>query len=100
MRFCTLEELVKTPLIATREIRTIVNEQISARGKVLDVQWEISSIEGIRRLLLAGTGCAIAPASTFRDDISAGPISACPFVGIDLRPTYFFAQLTDWGSTS
>jgi len=100
MRFCTLEELVKTPLIATREIRTIVNEQISVRGKVLDVQWEISSIEGIRRLLLAGTGCALAPASTFRDDIAAGQISACPFVDIDLRQTYSLAQLADGVSPS
>jgi len=99
-RFCTLEELVKTPLIATREIRTIVNEQISARGKVLDVQWEISSIEGIRRLLLAGTGCALATASTFRDDIAAGQISACPFEDIDLRQTYSLAQLADGVSPS
>jgi LysR family nitrogen assimilation transcriptional regulator len=100
MRFCTLEELVKTPLIATREIRTIVNEQISARGKVLDVQWEISSIEGIRRLLLAGAGCALASASTFRDDIAGGQISARPFEDIDLHQTYSLAQLADGVSPS
>jgi LysR family nitrogen assimilation transcriptional regulator len=91
----TLEELVKIPLIATREIRAAVNEQISARGKVLDVQWEISSIEGIRRLVLAGTGCALAPASTFRDDIVAGHISASPVNGVHLVHSYFLAHLAD-----
>jgi LysR family nitrogen assimilation transcriptional regulator len=99
-RFYTLDELVKTPLITTREIRTIVNEQISARGKVLDVQWEISSIEGIRRLVLAGTGCALAPASTFRDDIAAGRISACPVGDINLHQTYFLTHLADGVSPS
>jgi LysR family transcriptional regulator, nitrogen assimilation regulatory protein len=99
-RVCTLEELVKTPLIATREIRTHVNEQIRTRGKVLDVRWEISSIEGIRRLLLAGAGCALAPASTFRDDIAAGQISACPIEDIDLHQTYSLAQLADGVSPS
>jgi LysR family nitrogen assimilation transcriptional regulator len=99
-RFYTLDEIVKTPLIATREVRAIVNEQISVRGKVLDVRWEISSIEGIRRLVLAGTGCALAPASTFRDDIAAGQISACPVQDIDLHQTYSLTHLADGVSPS
>jgi len=92
---CTVGELVKMPLIATRETRAAVNDQIRARGLALNVRWEIDSIEGIRRLLLRGTGCALASPSTFRDDITAGQISVCPVVDIDLHHTHFLTHLAD-----
>ena len=84
-RFFTLNELARTPVIVTRGIRAMVDEQIRAHGKRLTVDFEISSPEAIRRLLLRGIGPTIVPVSTFRDDIWAGRLAAFPTEDVNLH---------------
>jgi LysR family transcriptional regulator, nitrogen assimilation regulatory protein len=84
-RFFTLNELACTPVIVTKGIRAMVDEQIRAHGKRLIVDFEISSPEAIRRLLLQGIGPTIVPVSTFRDDIWAGRLAAFPMEDVNLH---------------
>jgi LysR family nitrogen assimilation transcriptional regulator len=84
-RSYTLNELVRTPVIVTKGIRAMVDEQIRAHGKRLTVDFEISSPEAIRRLLLQGIGPTIVPVSTFRDDIWAGRLAAFPMEDVNLH---------------
>jgi LysR family nitrogen assimilation transcriptional regulator len=83
--FYTVAELARTPVIVTKGIREMVDAQIRAHGKRLTVQFEISSSEAIRRLLLDGIGPAIMTVSTFRDDIRAGRLSAFPLQDVNLH---------------
>jgi LysR family nitrogen assimilation transcriptional regulator len=77
-RFYTLTELSKTPIVVSTAIRSIVDEQLSAYGKRLNVEMEVDAIEGIRRLLLRGSGTTVMPLSTCRDDIEQGRLAAFP----------------------
>lgn len=84
-RSYTLNELARTPVIVTAGFRGMVNEQIETRGKSLRVQYEIDSVEAIRRILLRGMGITILPASTLRDDVEEGLISAFPVEDISMH---------------
>lgn len=84
-RHYTLGELVKTPLVITSGIRAMVDDQLASRGKRLSVEFEIDSVEAIRRVLLSGAGCAILPVSALRDDIARGAVSAYPIKDVNLH---------------
>jgi LysR family transcriptional regulator, nitrogen assimilation regulatory protein len=84
-RSFSLNELARTAVIVTKGIRAMVDEQIRTHGKRLTVDFEISSPEAIRRLLLQGIGPTIAPVSTFRDDIWAGRLAAFPMEDVNLH---------------
>ncbi len=90
-RFYTVTELSKTPIIVSAGIRSVVDEQLGAHGKRLNVESEIDSIEAIRRLLLRGIGPTVMPLLTFRDDIEAGRIAAFPITDANVHRMLVFA---------
>lgn len=81
----TANEITRIPVIVTRGIRAMVDEQFRAHGKRLTVEYEISSPEAIRRLLYRGIGLTILPVSTFRDDIASGRLAAYPIRDVNLH---------------
>jgi LysR family nitrogen assimilation transcriptional regulator len=81
----TVNEVTRSPVIVTRGIRAMVDEQFRAHGKQLTVEYEISSPEAIRRLLYRGIGMTILPVSTFRDDIASGQLAAYPIQDVNLH---------------
>jgi DNA-binding transcriptional LysR family regulator len=84
-KYYTVNEVTRSPVIATRGIRAMVDEQFRAHGKQLTVEYEISSPEAIRRLLFRGIGMTILPVSTFRDDIASGQLAAYPIEDVNLH---------------
>lgn len=92
-RFYTLNEIARTPMIVTAGFRAMVDEQIAPRGKRLMVEYEIDSVEAIRRILLRGTGITILPASTLRDDVEEGLLSAFPVADISMHRMLALAHL-------
>jgi len=99
-RFYTLGELARTPVIVTKGIRAMVDEQIRDHGKRLTVDFEISSPEAIRQLLLRGIGPTIIPVSTFRDDIWAGRFAAYPIQDVNLHRMLALGHIADGCSPS
>lgn len=92
-KFYTLNEVARTPMIVTAGFRAMVNEQIASRGKQLIVQHEVDSVEAIRRILLRGVGITILPASTLRDDVEDGLLSAYPISDISMHRMLALAHL-------
>jgi LysR family nitrogen assimilation transcriptional regulator len=83
--FYTLAELAQTPLVMTSGIRAMVDDQIAARGKRLNVEFEIDSVEAIRQILLNGAGTTVLPVSALRDNVIRGDVSAYPIADINLH---------------
>jgi LysR family transcriptional regulator, nitrogen assimilation regulatory protein len=83
--FYTVNEVTRSPVIVTRGIRAMVDEQFRSHGRQLRVEYEISSPEAIRRLLFRGIGLTILPVSTFRDDIASGRLAAYPVRDVNLH---------------
>ena len=69
-RYCTLNELAQMPLIVSVAMRELVDQQIQAAGKKLNVEYEVDSVEAIRSILLSGShygrSAARVPLSCFR----------------------------------
>ena len=88
-----LADLVHLPLVLTKGILKLVNEQIQGSGRQLRVDYTISSPQAIRTLLLHGLGVTIIPISTFQHDIAAGRVRALALVDVPLRRTLATAHL-------
>jgi len=91
-RYFSLPELMKTPVISTQAIRTIVDEQIGRYGAQLNIEAEIDAVEAIRRLLLRGISSAVMPVSTFHDDISSGRIGVFQIADANVHRMLLLAQ--------
>jgi LysR family nitrogen assimilation transcriptional regulator len=63
----SVNQLTRIPLLMTSLHRGIVERQMSALGKQLNVQAEIDSIDSIRELVLRGRWATIMPVSVFKD---------------------------------
>ena len=88
----SLAELAKTPLILTRGLRAIVEEQLTGLGVGLRVAAEVDSIEAIRRLLLSGTGASVMPVSTVHAEATARRLSACALEDANLHRILVLAR--------
>jgi LysR family nitrogen assimilation transcriptional regulator len=88
-----LKELVQLPLVLTKGILKLVNEQIQCAGHQLRVDYTISSPQAIRTLLLRGLGATIIPVSTFQHDIASGRVKALTVADVHLRRTLATAHL-------
>jgi DNA-binding transcriptional LysR family regulator len=89
----TLDDLVQLPLVLTKGILKLVNEQIQCSGRQLRVNYTISSPQAIRTLLLRGLGATIIPVSTFQHDIASGRVRALALADVHLRRTLATAHL-------
>lgn len=94
-RFYTLNEITRTPVIVSAGIRAMVDDQIRPRGKRLDVEYEIDSVEAIRRILLRGMGITVLPVSTLRDDVEEGRIAAFPIADINIHRVLAIVHLAN-----
>ena len=94
-RSYTLNEIAATPIIVTAGFRAMVDDQIRTHGKRLTVQYEVDSVEAIRRILLRGSGFTILPVSTLRDDVEDGLLSASPIADISMHRMLALAYLRD-----
>jgi len=63
----SVNQLTRIPLLMTSLHRGIVERQMQALGKQLNVQAEIDSVDSIRELLLRGRWATIMPVSVFKD---------------------------------
>ena len=89
----TLEDLVQLPLVLTKGILKLVNDQIQCAGRQLRVNYTVSSPQAIRTLLLRGLGATIIPVSTFQHDIASGRVRALALADVHLRRTLATAHL-------
>ncbi len=92
VRSFSLVELSRTPLIVSRGMRAVIDEQLASFGTQLRVEAEVDSVEAIRGLLLAGTGMTIMPVSAFHADIAAGRVEACEVEGANLHRILVLAR--------
>jgi LysR family nitrogen assimilation transcriptional regulator len=69
-------------------LRALAEEQLAT----LRIEAEIDSIEAIRRLLLAGRGATLMPASTFHADIEARRLAAHPVEDANLHRIVVLAR--------
>ncbi len=90
-----LEELVRLPLVLTKGILQLVNEQIRATGCQISAEYTISSPQAIRTLVLRGMAATIMPTSTFQHDITSRRMRVQTVNGVNLRRTLTTAQLAD-----
>lgn len=91
----TLDELASTPMLVTRGIRALVDEQLASHGVCIEVDVEIDAIEAIRRLLLRGRGVSILPISAFRKEINDGLLTGLAVGGVNLSRTIMLAHVSD-----
>jgi len=89
----TLVDLIQLPLVLTKGMLKLVNEQIQYSGRELSVNYTISSPQAIRTLLLRGLGATIIPVSTFQHDIASGRVKALTLRDVCLRRTLATAHL-------
>lgn len=91
----TLDELASTPMLVTRGIRAMVDEQLASHGVCIEVDCEIDAVEAIRRMLLRGRGASIMPISTFRKEINDGLLTGLAVGGVNLSRTIMLAHVGD-----
>lgn len=96
----SIAELCRTPLIVTAGIRNLVDQQLVAFGGSLCTDAIVDSIEAIRRLLLAGEGKTIMPASTFHDEIRGGRLVAYPVEDANLHRLLILARPARHGASA
>lgn len=89
----TLDELASTPMLVTRGIRAMVDEQLASHGVCIEVDCEIDSVEAIRRMLLRGRGASIMPISAFRKDINDGLLTGLAVGGVNLSRTIMLTHV-------
>jgi LysR family nitrogen assimilation transcriptional regulator len=88
----SLAELAKTPLIVTRGLRAIVEQQLAGLGAGLRVEAEVDSIEAIRRLLLSGVGASVMPVSAVHAEVAARRLGACAVEDANLHRILVLAR--------
>lgn len=96
----TLDELASTPMLVTRGIRALVDEQLASHGVCIEVDCEIDAVEAIRRMLLRGRGASIMPISAFRKEIDDGQLTGLAVGGVNLSRTIMLSHLGDKVSTA
>ncbi|QJP14557.1 LysR family transcriptional regulator [Starkeya sp. ORNL1] len=91
----TLDELASMPMLVTRGIRAMVDEQLASHGVCIEVECEIDAVEAIRRMLLRGRGASIMPISAFRKEINDGLLTGLAVGGVNLSRTIMLAHVGD-----
>jgi LysR family nitrogen assimilation transcriptional regulator len=91
----TLDELASTPMLVTRGIRALVDEQLASHGVCIEVDCEIDAVEAIRRMLLRGRGASIMPISAFRKEIDDGLLTGLAVGGVNLSRTIMLSHVGD-----
>ncbi|MBS7541891.1 LysR family transcriptional regulator [Ancylobacter oerskovii] len=91
----TLDELASTPMLVTRGIRALVDEQLASHGVCIEVDCEIDAVEAIRRMLLRGRGASIMPISAFRKEIDEGLLTGLAVGGVNLSRTIMLSHVGD-----
>jgi len=76
----SVNQLTRIPLLMTSLHRGIIDRQMLALGKELNVQAEIDSVDSIRELLMRGRWATIMPVSVFKD--------------IDLHPEIIMSEIS------
>jgi len=76
----SVNQLTRIPLLMTSLHRGIIDRQMLALGKQLNVQAEIDSVDSIRELLMRGRWATIMPVSVFKD--------------IDLHPEIIMSEIS------
>lgn len=91
----TLDELASTPMLITRGIRALVDEQLLSHGVCIEVEAEIDAVEAIRRILLRGRGASLMPISAFRKEINEGLLTGLSVGGVNLSRTIMLSHVAD-----
>jgi LysR family nitrogen assimilation transcriptional regulator len=81
----SVNQLTRIPLLMTSLHRGIVERQMLALGKQLNVQAEIDSVDSIRELLLRGRWATIMPVSVFKDIGMYPEITMSEISGVQLN---------------
>jgi LysR family nitrogen assimilation transcriptional regulator len=76
----SVNQLTRIPLLMTSLHRGIIDRQMMALGKQLNVQAEVDSVDSIRELLMRGRWATIMPVSVFK--------------GIDLHPEIIMSEIS------
>ena len=92
VRSYSLVELSRTPLIVSRGMRAVIDEQLASFGTQVRVEAEVDSVEAIRGLLLSGVGTTIMPVSAFHSEIAAGRVDASEVEGANLHRILVLAR--------
>ncbi|MCS0496297.1 LysR family transcriptional regulator [Ancylobacter mangrovi] len=91
----TFDELAATPMLVTRGIRGLVDEQLASHGVCLEIDCEVDAVEAIRRMLLRGRGVTIMPISAFRKEIDEGQLTGVAIGGVNLSRTIMLSHVGD-----
>lgn len=81
----SVNQLTRIPLLMTSLHRGIVESQMSALGKNLQVQAEIDSVDAIRELVTRGRWATIMPVSVFKDSHHPTPVVMSEISGVQLN---------------
>jgi LysR family nitrogen assimilation transcriptional regulator len=92
VRGFSLVELSRTPLVVTRGMRSVVDEQLASVGGQIRAEAEVDSVEAIRGLVLAGLATTIMPVSAFHTEIAAGRVVASEVEGANLHRILVLAR--------
>lgn len=88
----SLAELSRTPLVLTRGLRALAEQQLAGLGAALRIEAEVDSVEAIRRLLLSGVGMSIMPVSAFHAELDARRLVAYPVEDANLHRILVLAR--------
>jgi len=81
----SVNQLTRIPLLMTSLHRGIIERQMLALGKQLNVQLEVDSVDSIRELLLRGRWATIMPVSVFKGISMYPEITISEISGIQLN---------------
>ena len=90
-----VDQLARIPLLMTTLHRGIVERQLLALGKSLNVQWEIDSVDAIRELVCRGRCATIMPISVFKDVPDSAQLVMSEISGVQLNRQLVLATRTD-----
>ena len=90
-----IDQLVRIPLLMTSLHRGIVERQLLALGKSLNVQWEIDSVDAIRELVCRGRCATVMPISVFKDLPDAEQLVMSEISGVQLNRQLVLATRMD-----
>jgi LysR family nitrogen assimilation transcriptional regulator len=90
-----LNQLTRIPLLMTSLHRAIVERQLLAMGKELNVHSEIDSVDSIRELVLRGRWATIMPVSVFKDRNLARSIMMSEISGVQMQRHLMLATRLD-----
>ena len=90
-----VDQLARIPLLMTSLHRGIVERQLSALGRTIDVQLEIDSVDAIRELVCRGRWATIMPISVFKDVPDANQLVTSEISGVQLNRQLVLATRID-----